>query len=532
MKRGIHTIGIQYGYLLIIASYLLLQCIFLPQFGLTADEPILEYRADLAADYVKQIFTTGDFNFKIVSPGIQSHPVFYSFLLRFFSQALQRLFSLPYYQSMHVLNILVSALGIGILFAFTKKIFGTAAAYAAVLFFLICPRLWAHSHYNPKDVPVMVFSLAAVYYFYRLMRDGGKAAAVRAVLFWVLALSTKLSVILLSPVFVMIAVKEFIAVKKRNASFKQVQLLHKKLVKKVLLFVLFSAAGIYLLWPYLWARPFFFFEALLTYASDFQEFPVLYMGSFFQNTGLPFHYYPFYFITTIPIPVLIFFVIGVVFLLSRRRRFTVLLFAGLWFLLPLVLNSLPGISRYDGFRQLFYILPPVFMISSYGLVRSVHFAVKRSPLPVLKQLAVWPAPLLIAVIMLPAFVRLHPFEGAYFNAIFRAAYREDIQDRFHFDYWGASYLRAAELLKEMIAAEKQEGGGPVKVYVPVFPWIMEAYADKAIFAVTLDEGEADYVVSLSRYNRRNRREYFSSLTPAAVLSRYRSVLCSIYRNRN
>jgi hypothetical protein len=303
----------------------------------------------------------------------------------------------------------------------------------------------------------------------------------------------------------------------------------QKPLRKFIVFVLFSAAGIYLLWPYLWARPFFFFEALGTYASDFQNFPVLYRGAFFSNTALPFHYYLFYFVSTLPVMLILFFILGLIFLLQRKRVFVILIFSGCWFLLPLVLNSLPGISRYDGFRQLFYILPPVFMTAAYGMVRLIHLVLRRKLPRGIRPLISWALPTAVAVMMLPAFFYLHPFEGAYFNALFRTANKEDIQERFHFDYWGASYLQAAEMLSSVIKEDTPEDGRPARVYVPVFPWVMDAYSKNSGFIVTLDQGDADYVVSLSRFNRRNQPGYFSGLPAAGVLQRYRSDLCRIYQ---
>jgi hypothetical protein len=89
---------------------------------------------------------------------------------------------------------------------------------------------------------------------------------------------------------------------------------------------------------------------------------------------------------------------------------------------------------YDNFRQVFFILPPVFLMA--GIVFEK-----------IKQPALQTA--LIALVVLPGVVgiiRLHPYEYIYYNSLVggeSGAFR-----RFELDYWGTSYREAADWLNE------------------------------------------------------------------------------------
>ena len=128
-----------------------------------------------------------------------------------------------------------------------------------------------------------------------------------------------------------------------------------------------------------------------------------------------------------------------------------LIAAGVWFVLPLIGLVASHAPLYDNFRQVLFILPPVFMMAGYAFSK-INSPVARATL--------------IGLCVLPGIVagiRLHPYEYVYYNQFIggeAGAFR-----RFEMDYWGTSYREAAQYLDRTA----QPGGSLVTVSVPRGP---------------------------------------------------------------
>jgi hypothetical protein len=71
----------------------------------------------------------------------------------------------------HWVNFLVFQLGLLFFYSLCRRLVGKLAAYAAVLLFSTQPLLYGHAFINPKDIPFMVFFLAAVASGVRMAED-------------------------------------------------------------------------------------------------------------------------------------------------------------------------------------------------------------------------------------------------------------------------------------------------------------------------------------------------------------------------
>jgi hypothetical protein len=106
-----------------------------------------------------------------------------------------------------------------------------------------------------------------------------------------------------------------------------------------------------------------------------------------------------------------------------------------WFVLPLATFIIVRPTMYDNFRQSFFILPPVFLMT--GL------AFEQLRKPILQSA-------LITLVVLPgilAAIRLHPYEYIYYNEFVDGV--AGAENRFELDYWGTSYRDAAEQLNRI-----------------------------------------------------------------------------------
>ena len=119
-----------------------------------------------------------------------------------------------------------------------------------------------------------------------------------------------------------------------------------------------------------------------------------------------------------------------------RTPFLVVLF---WLFIPLTVVLLTQSSLYDNFRQMFFLLPAVFIMAAIAL-DGLFGKLKKA----------WLNLVLILVFALPgiyACVQLHPYEYIYYNSLVggvKGAFRQ-----YELDYWATSYKEAAEYLNEV-----------------------------------------------------------------------------------
>ncbi len=254
-------------------------------------------------------------------------------------------------------------------------------------------------------------------------------------------------------------------------------------------YAVIAAIAMYLTWPYLWPNP---LGHLVESVRVMSEYPwtgqVLFGGTFYRSTAIPRSYLPVLLGLQMTEPVWFLFAIGLAIAVydSVRRNTAsrvLLVLAVLWFILPFLGFVVTRSPLYDNFRQVFFILPPVFLLAGLALQK-----IRR---PIL-QAAV------IGLLALPGIIGgigLHPYEYIYYNSFIggvQGAFR-----KYELDYWGTSYREAADYLNQV---------APLKatVWVEGPAHLLQLYArpDLKIYS-TYEAARAphyDYVVAMSRYN--------------------------------
>ena len=241
----------------------------------------------------------------------------------------------------------------------------------------------------------------------------------------------------------------------------------------------------YITWPYLWLNPIGHFIESLHVMSQY-PWPgrVLFNGVEYSSTDIPYSYLPVLLGMQMTEPVWVLFVLGLVLagLRSREKRGLIALTV-IWFIIPLVGFIVTRSPLYDNFRQVFFILPPVFMMAGVVLEK-----IKRPAL----QIA------LTILLIMPGIIdgtRLHPYEYIYYNRF--AGGVSGVIRKFELDYWGTSYREAAGWLN--IHAPD---GASVWVDGPAHLLGIYLREDLQMYS-SYEEDRAkryDYIVSTSRYN--------------------------------
>jgi hypothetical protein len=256
-------------------------------------------------------------------------------------------------------------------------------------------------------------------------------------------------------------------------------------IPTLLIYASFALAAMYATWPYLWPDPVGHLAESLRVMSQY-PWPgqVLFEGVQYASTDIPRSYLPVLLGIQLTEPVWALFVAGLAVAgwgFARKREYVELLVLTLvWFALPLAGFIVSRTPLYDNFRQVFFILPPVFLMAGV-----VFEKVKWR---------VW----LVALAVLPGLVgilRLHPYEYVYYNAFVGGeggAFR-----RFELDYWGISYREAADWLNENAPPD-------ANVWVDGPAHLLHMYLREDLNLYSTYEAERaeqyDFAVSTTRYD--------------------------------
>ncbi len=303
------------------------------------------------------------------------------------------------------------------------------AALGAALLFLSQPLLWGHAFINPKDIPFMTIFTAAVYSGFKMV-DGRQASPLISPRLLVAAVLLGLTVSfrVVGPLAGLIVLG--------YAAHR----LGRRVIAPAAVYLGIAAITTYLAWPYLWGAP---VAGYITSLQTMTEFPfvsnILFNGRIYKADELPGMYFPTFLGIQLTETALILICGGIALsarLFVRSRLAGPLTLFLVWFVSPAALIIAARVPLYDNARQLYFLLPPLFVLA--GLCLDGLFALLTRP-------AIQAGILFIAA--LPGIllaIRLHPYEYVYYNSLVGGtggAYR-----RFETDYWGISFREVAEYL--------------------------------------------------------------------------------------
>jgi len=259
----------------------------------------------------------------------------------------------------------------------------------------------------------------------------------------------------------------------------------KRVIPILVIYAAFALAAVYGTWPYLWPNP---VGRMIESLRVMSQYPwpgqVLFNGVEYASTDIPRAYLPVLLGIQVTEPVWALFVVGltmaIVGFVKKREYVELLTLTIIWLILPLTGFIVSRTPLYDNFRQIFFILPPVFLMAGV-----VFEKVKWR---------MW----LIALVVLPGLIgiaRLHPYEYIYYNAFIGG--EAGALRRFELDYWGTSYREAADWLNEAAPSD-------ANVWVNGPAHLLDMYLRDDLNLYSTYEAERaeyyDYVVSTTRYD--------------------------------
>jgi hypothetical protein len=341
---------------------------------------------------------------------------------------------LPAVDAHHTVNLLFAVALIVVLFTQLHRLLGPAVAWLAVLCWLAQPRLVAHGFFNIKDFPeACLFGLTVLTFFagWHAVQPTADDEGVRRKGAWLIAsaalggfaLSVKVNAVFLPAVLL-----GWFGLLKLNGR----TVFHRGDGKWAAILPLVAAASFFATWPYLWLYPSELWNHIQFVASRG------FTGTLTLDPAALAEW-----LVATPEVVLVGLLLGFAFALREplRARRDFLWLVMLWFAVPLVRASLPGMRHYDGMRHFLEATVPAAVLAAYGwgnLIRrawSKHAALSAGVAGLVGAGLVWP------------FWGLHPFELAYFNRIsggLNGAVARGHPDAG--DYWAASYRQGVRWL--------------------------------------------------------------------------------------
>lgn len=259
----------------------------------------------------------------------------------------------------------------------------------------------------------------------------------------------------------------------------------------IVMYAVLAMIAAYLTWPFLWLNPLGnLLESLVTMSAYPWQGSVLFNGEMYPASNLPFSYLPMLLFIQLTEPVWLLAIagLGIAFFNIQKRKELIALFA-FWFLLPVSTLMFRDTVLYDNFRQVLFVLPPVFLLAGVVFEKVVKLGWRIA---------------LITACLLPGIIgiiSLHPYEYVYYNGYIGGV--NGAHGRFEMDYWLTSYREAAEYVNQNASPNAAIWvQGPGHVFTPfarpdltINSWSqvepVESY-EYVIVSSRLDEGETSY----------------------------------------
>ena len=379
---------------------------------------------------------------------------YYSQLPDTFIQLIIKTFGIDNYMTYrHLLCNLIAWLGIIFSALLAKKLGGWKAATITVILLLISPRFIGHSFNNLKDIPFASFSIMSIYYIIRFLEHLPKIKISSAIMLTIsvfLTTSVRVGGLLMIAYFGLFATVYYI--------YK------RQILKPVFLKTLLISLGIcvvsyfltVLVWPYALEGVFSnVFNAFLNMNKFEISIRQNFEGVAQWSDDLPWYYSCKYMLITIPIVVLVGFVLSLVFLYRNRKNwflYLVLLFATIF---PLVWITINNSNVYGGWRHLIFIYLPLVILSALGISTLIDLLKNKYV-----KIVVIACFITLSLHPISHSIRNNPYQYVYFNQLCGST--KGAYGQYELDYYYHSLREASEWI---IDNAKKDSANQEKIIV-------------------------------------------------------------------
>ncbi len=471
--------------LVVLAVFAAVGVAVLDDYGVSVDEPAARGRGVAAIDYV-----LGD------GPLLTDSDRYYGVSFEAPLLLTERLLGLTDSRAVHLLRHLLMHLffltGGFFCWLLAHRLFADRRlALFALLLYLLHPRLYGHSFFNPADVPFLAAFLIALWLVERAFRrDTAAAFALCGAGVGVLVDLRIMGVALFAAVP---GLRALDLLQARGPAGR------RRALATAAVFVLAAAGTRYAVAPWLWSDPAAVVDAFATLTRYSYHGPTLFQGEIVRWPSIPPHYLPTWMAITTPPAALLLALAGAAAVVRRgaARPRDMLRNTGLrfeWLLLAcltlppaavVALNS----NLYNGWRQMYFLYAPLCLLAACGL-RELLAAARR---PWARRATGVLAAAALAGMAVDV-VRLHPHQAAYFNFLVDRSTPERLRARYAMLYWAAEYREGLEYLLARHPDETLYVGSIAEWRLRINRAILPAAARDRIVLAS-EAGRADFFVT-------------------------------------
>ncbi len=502
------------------AAFLLLGIVTRDWYGVSWDEPLHRQWGEIAWAYL----VTGNAQLlERMEGGGQFYGPLYYMVNYGISQLAREVFGMHVAAANHLLALITASAGVLCTGLLAHKLFGRTAAVAALTLLCLLPPFVAHAHYNPKDIPLATLVVACLLFAAPAYREMAKREALLAGVFFGLAVAMKPSALVLVPIIGGAVAADALMRRTLDGT---------ALMKLVAIAGAGAAGGLAIGWPTLLRRPDLLLGSIRYFASgQFWDGEVLYFGALTPATDLPWHYAPVMLAMSVPVVSLALASVGAA-LAARRALARHAVFEHtlplLWVALPLALFMKPGLARYDGMRQLFFVVPALAILGGIGWAAFWRLGDRSRGA---RRLVVTASAALVAWLVAEN-ARAFPYGGSYVNEPVRAALGPHIERRFEVEYWGVTYREGMRWLQRHADPNSVVCAPVASQILPwqqVLFWQPETARDDLTYECRPD---ARYVMLMTRFAEwPSEYRRLLATSPAFTISRFGSDLLYVYETR-
>jgi len=358
----------------------------------------------------------------------------------------QNLKLLPFDNAINLPTVVIGSLGIFILFLFLRQAAGTLVAFAGLALLALYPRYVGDIHFNIKDIPMAVLYIACIWSYWRLFNWRRLKDLILASALFGIAFNIKVNAVTIPATALVWTIIVFFT-KARQKLIRPIEKIGKKDIIPVALYFVVGPSIAFLIWAFFWEDPvgyLFYLFKFFTYNT--RNLEVVYFGNWYSSTvNVPWHYPYGYLAIVTPLPILVFFLIGLIRQITQIWKNPFASLAILWFILPLLRYLHPAIGVIDGIRHFEEVVPALAAIAAVGVAAAWKWWSKLQIGSADLRMAVFRIGSLgITGFLIYQVIIYHPFQITYFNEL--AGGVKGAFGRFDLDYWGTSQKHAVRWL--------------------------------------------------------------------------------------